>query len=357
LHWFQATLNCNDSLIYSNLPSPNYYTFKKLSDGSFFRESNKKVYRFVPGNGNYRSYIFGIPHRYDTVFVAFDFAVALGDTLMCRPEGANRLLVPYTVRQIATVTTQDGIARREYQIGGVGQDSMSGEVWLEGVGCSSIGGFEWGERQLQMIGDNGYIINDNPAPLHDIPMCNQNPTCSAVAQISAVQTSGNIYNITNTSTGVYGYSAWDDKNQTTAQPFTLNLDLGHYNSIPGFPPVYVPPSDSQKVCLHIWNQAANCFADTCITLHRNVATSNRADNLSYKLFPNPATNEVTIQYSNFQNKQLIITDVLGRPQKVVSLHGEETRANIQNFSNGIYYVGIYENGRLLASCTLVVLRE
>jgi hypothetical protein len=76
-----------------------------------------------------------------------------------------------------------------------------------------------------------------------------------------------------------------------------------------------------------------------------------------KVVPNPAANELTIQYSDFQNKQLIITDVLGRPQKSVPLESEETTVNIQNFSNGIYYVSIYENNRLLGSCKLVVLRE
>ncbi len=76
-----------------------------------------------------------------------------------------------------------------------------------------------------------------------------------------------------------------------------------------------------------------------------------------QVFPNPASNVLNIAYEAFQNKQIILTDLLGIQQKTLSLQSETTIINIQNLHNGIYYVNIYENNRLLDSRKLVILHE
>jgi hypothetical protein len=76
-----------------------------------------------------------------------------------------------------------------------------------------------------------------------------------------------------------------------------------------------------------------------------------------KVFPNPANSDFTLQYSNFQNKQIIITDLLGRTQKTLSLQSETTNIPTQNLANGIYYVSIYENNVWRGSTKLVVQHE
>jgi phenylpyruvate tautomerase PptA (4-oxalocrotonate tautomerase family) len=76
-----------------------------------------------------------------------------------------------------------------------------------------------------------------------------------------------------------------------------------------------------------------------------------------KLFPNPAHSELVLEYNGFQNKQLIITDVLGRTQKTLPLQSETTTVNIQDLPNGIYYLSIYESNSLLGSRKFVVLHE
>jgi Secretion system C-terminal sorting domain len=100
----------------------------------------------------------------------------------------------------------------------------------------------------------------------------------------------------------------------------------------------------------------------CDTL--NVATaspspSEAEDNI--RIYPNPASNELNLSYPDFQNKQIIITDILGRTQKTASPSpsqvGETQTINIQNLPNGIYYLSIYENSRLLGSRKFVVLHE
>jgi Secretion system C-terminal sorting domain len=80
-----------------------------------------------------------------------------------------------------------------------------------------------------------------------------------------------------------------------------------------------------------------------------------------RIYPNPASNEIILQYPDFQNKQIIITDILGRTQKAASPSpsqgGETQTINIQNLPNGIYYLSIHENSRLLGSRKFVVLHE
>jgi hypothetical protein len=76
-----------------------------------------------------------------------------------------------------------------------------------------------------------------------------------------------------------------------------------------------------------------------------------------RVFPNPVHSELFLECKGFQNKKIIITDVLGRPQKVVPLQNETTTVNIQNLANGIYYVSLYDENGLVYSRKLVVQHE
>ena len=93
----------------------------------------------------------------------------------------------------------------------------------------------------------------------------------------------------------------------------------------------------------------------CDTL--NVATEGLTENENIRVYPNPASNEIVLEYKNFQNKQIIITDVLGRVQKTAPLPSEITNISTQNLPNGIYYVSIYESNVLLGSSKFVVQHE
>ena len=93
----------------------------------------------------------------------------------------------------------------------------------------------------------------------------------------------------------------------------------------------------------------------CDTL--NVATEGITENENIRVFPNPASNEIVLEYKDFQNKQITITDALGRVQKTAPLPSEITNISTQNLPNGIYYVSIYESNVLLGSSKFVVQHE
>jgi Secretion system C-terminal sorting domain len=76
-----------------------------------------------------------------------------------------------------------------------------------------------------------------------------------------------------------------------------------------------------------------------------------------RLYPNPANSDFTLQYSDFQNKQIIITDLLGRTQKTLSLQSETTNIPTQNLANGIYYLTLYHENNLIYTAKLVVQHE
>ena len=76
-----------------------------------------------------------------------------------------------------------------------------------------------------------------------------------------------------------------------------------------------------------------------------------------KVFPNPASGILNVECADFQKKQLILTDVLGRVQKIVSLQSEQSNINTQNLPNGIYYLTLYDENNLIYATKLVVLHE
>ena len=75
-----------------------------------------------------------------------------------------------------------------------------------------------------------------------------------------------------------------------------------------------------------------------------------------RVFPNPASENITIEYADFHKKHIIITNTLGVSQKSVSLQRENTTINISNLQNGIYYVSIYDENERVATTKLVVCR-
>jgi Secretion system C-terminal sorting domain len=114
----------------------------------------------------------------------------------------------------------------------------------------------------------------------------------------------------------------------------------------------------------------NCIADSCLSYptYYNVHvlrpstscvvltnTSSGTEKVErVQVFPNPASNDLTLRYSNFENKQIIITDVLGRTQSQQYLQNETTNIDIQNLPNGIYFLSMYEKNHLVGNSKFVV---
>ena len=72
------------------------------------------------------------------------------------------------------------------------------------------------------------------------------------------------------------------------------------------------------------------------------------------IYPNPAHSKVTVEYPDYYHKQIIITNALGIQQKVLFLQGNTTEIDIAALTNGIYFIGLYENNTLLNRKKLVV---
>lgn len=93
----------------------------------------------------------------------------------------------------------------------------------------------------------------------------------------------------------------------------------------------------------------------CDTLYNSTTT--QAKDRRIKVFPNPTNNILNIEYADYQNKQLFITDVLGRTHKTLPLQNETTNINIAHLPNGIYYLNLYEDNHCIYTTKFVVLHE
>jgi hypothetical protein len=76
-----------------------------------------------------------------------------------------------------------------------------------------------------------------------------------------------------------------------------------------------------------------------------------------KVYPNPTSNILNIQYTDFEKKQLSITNVLGRIEKTMALQNENTSINMTDFANGIYYLTLYDENKPIYTTKFVVLHE
>ncbi|MEY4927150.1 MAG: hypothetical protein RI894_1586 [Bacteroidota bacterium] len=90
---------------------------------------------------------------------------------------------------------------------------------------------------------------------------------------------------------------------------------------------------------------------------QNTTTSNpEKQEVKVRLYPNPAANELTLDYADWQHKKVIITDLVGRTEKILSLQSESNKFDISTLQNGVHYVSIYDENRLVYCGKLVVLR-
>jgi len=80
---------------------------------------------------------------------------------------------------------------------------------------------------------------------------------------------------------------------------------------------------------------------TCVGI-----TELSADARSFGLYPNPATNAVTIEFNNNSVKNISLLDLTGRVVLSTSVSDEKTTLNIASLAKGIYYVRIQSNNKV-----------
>jgi hypothetical protein len=79
--------------------------------------------------------------------------------------------------------------------------------------------------------------------------------------------------------------------------------------------------------------------------NRGIGINNFTNSNQIKIYPNPANNELLISLSkNCNNSQILIMNVLGETIKNISTTNTETKINISEIENGVYFVKVNTNG-------------
>jgi hypothetical protein len=81
----------------------------------------------------------------------------------------------------------------------------------------------------------------------------------------------------------------------------------------------------------------------CDTLH-SIAVKEKGASLQATLFPNPASEQVTIKWQNDEGEayEVIIIDAVGRLVQRQELHASSLTLDTSSWANGLYYVQIVE---------------
>ncbi len=92
----------------------------------------------------------------------------------------------------------------------------------------------------------------------------------------------------------------------------------------------------------VYCQCIQSCALSCSTTVNIQETSHPAATIT--LSPNPATTTVTISISSFTaNRQLIITDVLGREIERVTITNNQSTINVTQWNNGVYFYQLIDD--------------
>ena len=94
----------------------------------------------------------------------------------------------------------------------------------------------------------------------------------------------------------------------------------------------------------IWNnsQYSGSWMIRPIVSMNDVFLSTDYVEVKFDVFPNPTSNEVTIETSSIKNK-LILYDISGKLILVENFNSNKTRINLSNFKNGTYILELRNN--------------
>jgi hypothetical protein len=91
---------------------------------------------------------------------------------------------------------------------------------------------------------------------------------------------------------------------------------------------------------YIAQWAGGNFADTCNVISTDVNGASNF-NSALNLFPNPARDEITFEFTDSENRQLIIYDCAGREIWREENSGAIIKVDVQSFSDGLYFFSAF----------------
>jgi len=111
--------------------------------------------------------------------------------------------------------------------------------------------------------------------------------------------------------------------------------------------------------ISLWGRSSTFIPPPIDSIIDTVGINEIEEQLSFKLYPNPAQNQLFLRFQKEINNEVMvsITDISGRLlaqnkyQNIIS--GQELSLNIQSINPGIYFISVY-NGRNLSTRNVVI---
>ncbi len=134
------------------------------------------------------------------------------------------------------------------------------------------------------------------------------------------------------------------------------------DTIKTFAAHYKPENlDGCSLFKYEWFSASNSseiYATVFIRFTHNVSTSctaslNEAQEVDFKLFPNPANESLTLDLKDLEQYDISIIDLLGKTI-LTKRNLINSNLNVSNLNNGVYFVSISKHGRLIKTEKLII---
>lgn len=139
--------------------------------------------------------------------------------------------------------------------------------------------------------------------------------------------------------GVVGFkSSFKMKNVTGSNSGNFRID---------FTPNGTPGNGSTKIVV---KSAKTAYTDT-ITVEGKVwgvAVKEVKQNKEFSFYPNPAKDELFLKYFSKESFQVEIYNILGSKVKTFTLSGGQANVNIEELSNGIYFLRFKDDEKVIS---------
>ena len=130
-------------------------------------------------------------------------------------------------------------------------------------------------------------------------------------------------------------------NTTTNSDLAYVWDFGPGNSILANPTYTFPNFGSYTVSLTSQN---NCGSST-ISHVLGIDGLSTLNLIGYKMFPNPFTNELNLEFKSAEKTEIIITDLIGKVLYTKEFTQDLITLNLEEFTTGQYFLMINQNSR------------
>lgn len=166
---------------------------------------------------------------------------------------------------------------------------------------------------------------------------NPNPTVTAVALPQASLCTGNSFTLS--MNGAANYTAFSSGAPNTSTGTT----------VAPFSAVYSPTVTETYTVVGSYSTSCSNTKTLTVTVLSCVGIKEQSSNESgVSIYPNPSNGVFALKHETFQgNSRAEVYNVLGTLVKQYSISAENTTINLSEQSNGVYFVKLYDNGKVI----------